>query len=151
MKKLIILSIFILSVYACNEHRKDEPLERSADTLEHTRHDTSGNAEADQDNDREEFRRAARERMDRLDRRIDSLEVKWKEKKSSNKGEYEVKRKEARDRSAKLRAKLDSSKVDTKENWQEFKNEFNRDMDELGNRIDNLFDDDDDHKDDKKK
>lgn len=132
-------------VWSCNAPEKEsngdldntdagEHMERAAD------HTEAAAEEAGDDWRREsqEFRTEAQSRIDRNDAEIERLRAKANLKKAEAKAEYEEDIAELKAKNDRLRTRVGDYKDDSNDGWRKFREEFDRDMNELGNALENL-------------
>lgn len=89
--------------------------------------------------ERDEFRAEVNKRIEKNQKRINELRAEAKSKKTEVRKEYDEKVNDLEKQNKKLKVRMDDFKDDTKDGWQKFKKEFNHDMDQLGDAIANLF------------
>lgn len=140
MKSCFLFASLIIILSSCTEGSHNNDI-TGKDTTAVSDTNRTVNTTHDDHKDMDEFREDSKKRMEQLDRRIDSLEVKWNQQRAENKEKYAVKRDEMKKRSRELRTRLDSTRKRSDENWEEFKEEFRHDMDKLGKSIDDFFED----------
>ncbi len=88
--------------------------------------------------DIENYRLQTAEKIEANNQRIADFNVKIDKEKAEAKAEYKIKVAELEQKNRDMKKKLDDYKAEGKDQWYTFKAEFNRDMEQLGNALENL-------------
>lgn len=96
-------------------------------------------AEEDFQAEVQEYKMTVREEIEENDRKIDLLKENIKTVGAEMKENFQEQVEALEQRNAALKVRLNEFSEQSRENWEEFKTEFNRDMNELGTAIKNLF------------
>ena len=141
VKYITVLAAALM--FACNEKHDDNEMNDSAaeNHMEKAADHTEAAAEEAGDDWRREsesYRADVNARIERNDAEIERLKAEAKAQKKEARAEYEEEVAELKAKNDRLRARMRGYKEDSNDGWRRFKEEFNRDMDELGNAIENL-------------
>jgi len=93
------------------------------------------------DTEWEEFRTTSEQKLKENESRLDNFREKMEKSDEKLRNKYNKTVTTLEERNKEMRKKLDEYKKEGGMKWEEFKEEFNRDMDELGKAIQDLFKD----------
>lgn len=88
--------------------------------------------------DVENYRLQTAKKIEANNQKIADFNVKIEKEKAEAKAEYKIKVAELEQKNRDMKKKLDDYKAEGKDQWYTFKAEFNRDMEQLGNALENL-------------
>ena len=145
MKKIVYLFSTIMltgsvSLLSCNNTADTTDNDDKKDTLIIEDKDNTVNERVATAEEWTEFKREAEEKIDANEKRIAELREKRKKAGKVMDKVYEERIEALQERNRNLRLKITNYETN-KTDWDKFKEEFNRDMDELGKAIGDIFKD----------
>ena len=126
--------------FACTSNA--EKIENAKDKIADGQEDLQ-QAIADSVADYNKFREETDLRIRENEKSIAEYRLRISKEKAEARADYEKRIATLETRNSDMRRRLDEFKQDGRRNWQEFKTEFNKDMDELGTSIKDIFRKDD--------
>jgi hypothetical protein len=126
--------------FACTSNA--EKIENAKDKVAEAQEDLQ-EAIADSVADYNKFREETDLRIRENEKSIAEYRLRISKEKAEARADYEKRIAALETRNSDMRRRLDAFKQDGRRNWQEFKTEFNKDMDELGASIKDIFRKDD--------
>ena len=140
MKKSILLVTALLFAMAVLFTNCDSPSQKveNAETNAAEAQEDLDQARQDYLEDVEVYKKQTAEKIAANNKSIADFNARIETEKAEAKAEYKLKIAELEKKNSDMQKKLDDYKVESKDQWETFKSEFNRDMDQLGNALQDL-------------
>lgn len=141
MKKSILTTVtFIIGLSLTSCQNSAEKVEKAEEKVQDANEDLA-TAKQEYLEDMENYRREMDVRFEDNDRSIREFNDRFEKEKKDVKSEYRKRLAELEERNKVMKSKMADYKADSKANWESFKAEFNHDMQELGNALRDLGND----------
>ncbi len=140
MKKSILVITALLFGTAVLFTNCDSPSQKveNAETNAAEAQEDLDQARQDYLEDVEVYKKQTAERIAANNKSIADFNARIETEKAEAKAEYKLKIAELERKNSDMKKKLEDYKVEGKDQWETFKSEFNRDMDQLGNALQDL-------------
>lgn len=134
---LVTVLLFAMGVLFTNCNSPSQKVENAETNAAEAQEDLD-QARQDYLEDVEVYKKQTAEKIAANNKSIADFNARIETEKAEAKAEYKLKIAELEKKNSDMQKKLDDYKVESKDQWETFKSEFNRDMDQLGNALQDL-------------